>query len=113
MATCKVCKKQFSNTNICPDCGAKYTEQDSISPMLLGGVGVVALFVLFVAVSSNDATPTQSQSTADRKSNDRAAIGLCWEDHQKKSLEPSTQRLVASTCEMMERQFVEKYNHKP
>lgn len=43
----------------------------------------------------------------------RDAIALCWKDQGRKSLDPSTSRLAAGACEMMERRFVEKYGREP
>lgn len=38
---------------------------------------------------------------------------LCWQDHDRKSLDPETKRFVAGACEMKEREFVTKYGHNP
>ena len=54
------------------------------------------------------------QSVArDEQSRARTAIKLCWEEYERKSLDPQTKRFVASTCEMMERDFQKKFGRKP
>lgn len=47
------------------------------------------------------------------KSKDRAAIDLCWQDHERKSLDSGTKRFIAGTCEMMEQRFKERHGHAP
>lgn len=47
------------------------------------------------------------------KSKDRAVIDLCWQDYERKSLEPATKRFIAGTCEMIEQRFKEKHGHAP
>lgn len=49
----------------------------------------------------------------DEQSRARAAIKLCWEEYERKSLDPQTKRFVASTCEMMERDFQKKFGRRP
>uniref|UniRef100_UPI003F7DBF21 hypothetical protein n=1 Tax=Xanthomonas sp. 0924 TaxID=2835534 RepID=UPI003F7DBF21 len=44
---------------------------------------------------------------------DKEAIELCWESYERKSLEPSTKRFVAMSCEKMERDFKAKYGRDP
>jgi hypothetical protein len=40
-------------------------------------------------------------------------IKTCWEEQARKSLDPGTARFVASTCERMEGDFIEKYRERP
>jgi len=70
-------------------------------------LGVPAAILLFIYMVGSKPVPP------DEKSRSRKAIALCWEEHERKSLDPPTKRFVASTCEMMERDFVAKYRHKP
>lgn len=47
------------------------------------------------------------------KSKDRAAIDLCWQDYERKSLEPGTKRFIAGACEMLEQRFRETHGAEP
>jgi len=70
-------------------------------------IGVpVGLFVLMLIIGALSGPP-------DEKSRARDTIELCWSDHAKKSLDPSTARLVASTCERLEAEFLQRYGVKP
>lgn len=111
MALCKVCGKEFSNSKICPDCGAKVQEKGLSGGFLFAVVGGLGLFLVLMVRMGPDAPKASSGN--DEKSNARSAISLCWEDYKKKSFDPSTQRFVAGTCEMMERRFTEKYGNTP
>jgi len=44
---------------------------------------------------------------------DRQVIEICWQDYEKKSLDPATKRFIAGTCETLEANFVKNYNRKP
>lgn len=63
---------------------------------------VIGLVLVFGSSESN------SQKAAARR-----VIELCWQDHDRKSLDPETKRFVAGACEMKEREFVTKYGHNP
>lgn len=69
-------------------------------------LGLVGLFVLYALLQ----TPSPRD---DAKGRERAAIRLCWEDQQRKSLDPATARFVAGTCEKMERDFKARYGVSP
>ena len=43
----------------------------------------------------------------------QVAIGLCWAEQAKKSLDPATARFVAGACEKMESDYRSKYNRNP
>lgn len=58
---------------------------------------------------SGPATPSAWDSPNDA----RRVIEVCWEDQKRKSLDPATQRFVASVCEGMEAKFVSKFGRKP
>ena len=104
LITCKECGSEVSTTaKACPKCGAKVPKTKW---WLWIPLGLVAAFLLFGALVGN--TP-EGQA----KSQERRAIELCWDEQKRKSLDPGTQRFVASTCEMMERKFQEKYGVKP
>lgn len=47
------------------------------------------------------------------KEQDRRAIDLCWEEQKRKSLDPQQQRFIAGACELMERNFTQKYGQRP
>jgi hypothetical protein len=108
LVACKECKKEISDaTRICPSCGAKQWT----SPWVWI---VSAPIIAFGAIMVFGALNSANQSPEDEaKHRSRAAVELCWQEQQRKSLDPSTQRFVASTCEMMEQKFLERYGHKP
>ena len=68
---------------------------------VFAAIGFVVLVVILGA---------QPQS---QKREDRQVIELCWQDHERKSLDPGTKRFIASTCEMMEQRFKERHGHAP
>jgi hypothetical protein len=108
LVACKECKKEISDsTRICPGCGAAQHMNPWWWIVIAPVGGFVALMVLG-SLSSGSSSPEDQA-----KANKRAAIELCWQEQQRKSLDPSTQRFVAGTCEMMEREFVAKYGVKP
>lgn len=49
----------------------------------------------------------------DGSADKRAAIDICWKDQKNPALDPSTQRFVASTCQMMERDYKQQYGSEP
>ncbi len=108
MTTCHECSKQISDqANACPSCGAKKQGSWLWLKLLLGIP--VGLFVFMLLVGSC----SQSSGPSDGKAQARDAIKACWEEQSRKSLDPGTARFVASTCEMMEREFRGKYNAQP
>jgi hypothetical protein len=44
---------------------------------------------------------------------ERRAIALCWEEYERKSLDPPTKRAVAATCEKMEQDFRHRFGRNP
>ena len=70
-------------------------------------VGLFVIFMVFgLILQGND-------SQSDAKQQGRSAIKLCWEEQNRKSFEPSTQRFIASACEKMESDFRTRYNASP
>jgi predicted amidophosphoribosyltransferase len=104
MTTCRECAKEISDTaKSCPHCGAKVPRTKW---WLWIPLGLVVAFLAYGAILSN--TPKGKE-----KAKARDAIALCWQEHERKSLDANTQRFVASTCEMMEQQFRDKYGVNP
>ena len=104
LITCKECKTEISDTaKACPKCGAKVPRTKW---WLWIPLSLVAAFFLFGAIAGNG-------PQAQEKAQARRAIDLCWDEHKRKSLDTGTQRFVASTCEMMESKFTEKFGHRP
>lgn len=61
------------------------------------GAGFVALVVMGTMIPD------------DESSVDRAAIDMCWSEHKNSELDSGTRRFVADTCNMMEREYKQKY----
>lgn len=66
----------------------------------------VALFLLMLVIGAMAGPPSE-------RSQARSAIDLCWTEQKRKSFDPGTQRFIAGTCEMMEREFQKKYGVAP
>ncbi|WP_312566184.1 hypothetical protein [Comamonas sp.] len=49
----------------------------------------------------------------DPSADQRAAIDLCWKDHQNPALDDATKRFVASTCQSMEADYLKKHGRNP
>ena len=110
--TCPECNKEISDqAKACPFCGAKKPASWLWLKLLVGIP--VGLFVLMMIVGTWASSSSSSSGASGSKSNDRAAIKLCWEQQSRKSLDPGSARFVASTCENMERDFRGKYNLNP
>lgn len=104
MINCKECGKEISTeAKACPHCGAKVPRTKW---WLWIPLGLIAAFLVFGAIVGGS-------PEAQEKGRERDAIALCWQDHERKSLDPSTKRFVASACEMMEQRFTTKHGHKP
>ncbi len=73
-------------------------------PWIAGGT-------VFVIVCYLSAMPESPEAKA--KALARRVIDQCWSDQQRKSLDPSDQRVMAGWCEDFERKFVQKYGHNP
>lgn len=107
LTTCNECGKDLSDTaKACPHCGAK-VPRPSIWPWVLG-----VPFALFVAFLMFGAA-VGSSPEAKEKAHARDAIQYCWSRQETKSFDPSTQRFVAATCELMEKNFRDKYGAAP
>jgi len=64
------------------------------------------LFLLVFVIGALSGPPSERQTA-------RLAIELCWKEQSSKSLDPATQRFIAGSCEMMEREFRAKYGVDP
>lgn len=60
----------------------------------------VALFILGLILDAMQSPEARAKQQARDRS--KAAIKLCWQDHDRKSLTPGEQRFIAGTCERME-----------
>lgn len=72
------------------------------------GIGAFGVLLVVIALGNREPSPGEREVA-----NARAAIDLCWSDHDRKSLDPATKRFVASTCEMMENDFRTKHRREP
>ena len=68
--------------------------------------GVVVIFIV-LAIWGSTSPEIQAKTQA------RGGIAQCWQEQQRKSLDPSSQRWVANACEMMEKNFQERFGHAP
>lgn len=71
--------------------------------------GIITL-ILFASVLTGCGEPSPEQKAKDQA---RGAIKICWQDYNKKSLDPGTKRFVARVCEKMEKDFRDKYHLEP
>lgn len=49
----------------------------------------------------------------DEKYKARGAISVCWQEYEKKSLDPAAKRFIAGVCEQMEQKFRDQYRTSP
>lgn len=66
----------------------------------------VGIFLLLMLIGTLSGPPSERQTA-------RMAIELCWKEQSRKSLDPGSQRFIAGSCEMMEREFRAKYGANP
>lgn len=105
LTACKECNAEISTTaRACPKCGAK---QPKTKWWLWIPLGAITLFLAWGAALK------ASDPNADGKDRRKRTIDLCWRDHETKSHDPATKRFIASTCEMLEEQYADKYGRKP
>lgn len=67
---------------------------------------LIGVFVLWALLR----TPSPEEV---ERSNARMGIDACWQDQQRKSLEPSQARFIASVCEKMEADYRKKHGRNP
>ncbi len=131
MAACSYCGKDAGYLHsVCPECRAAHASSTTqtgplkfrdnplaIGPTDRGGgsslgtwvIGiVVALAFVFFLIMYLGSTPQ-----AKEKGIKRMAIKQCWKDYERKSLDPSTKRFLASVCEKIERDFKQDYGVDP
>lgn len=105
---CRECGgKVSSEAASCPHCGAvlKQGVAGVIKKVLLWGLGGIAgVFILIMLFG-----PTPDPEKYRMKD----AIELCWKESGRKSFDAGTSRFVAGACEMMEREFEQKYGRRP
>lgn len=120
LVACHECGHNVSTTaKACPSCGAAPppTPVPHVRPPLLTGAGWVilifglgaGLLVLLVLIAAMRGPSPKAKE----KGQERAAIDLCWKDYERRSLDPSNKRFVASACELMEKRFREKHGVEP
>lgn len=108
MITCRECGQPVnSDAAACPKCGVSPQKQSM--KWLWVPVGLVTAFVFYLANGMIDATSWGP----DEKSEKRAAIRICWEEQRRKSLTPGEVLSIASACERMEREFLQRFGVRP
>lgn len=127
---CSECGKQISSLAVaCPQCGAPVSERDEapstqqsesgasqdgnrgcLQVALVIAALIAASSIVLVVVTANDA---KSDPRSAEQRRDEKAIELCWESHDRRSLEPSSKRFIASACEKMESDFRTQYGREP
>jgi len=113
LQACPECQKPVSSdAAACPHCGAKVATPPAppAPPGAMGTMGwffggLILVFIIWAGI--------KGATTNDGRDEAREAIKLCWSEQGRKSLDPATARFVASTCEMMEREFQKKYGVSP
>lgn len=104
LINCKECGTEVSTTaKACPKCGARVPKTKW---WLWAPLGLGAAFLTMGAVIG-------SSPQGQERSRARAAIDLCWEEQERKSLDSGSQRFIAGACEMMESEFRNKYGVNP
>lgn len=104
LQVCKECGNEVSSTaKACPKCGAKVPHTKWWLWVPLGLLGAFFVLAAFLGNSPE----------AQAKGRDRRAIAYCWDQQQRKSFDPGTQRFVASACEKMEDDFEKQYGSRP
>jgi len=123
LIACTECNKQISDKAAsCPSCGAPVSsrepivnrwseepkkEKSSVWKWVLGvPVGGFILMMIVGSCAGNSPEGKERQSSRD-------AISFCWEQQSKKSLDPSTARFAASTCEKMESDYRARWGRNP
>lgn len=110
---CKECGADVSDkAAVCQHCGApvaKPKPSTSNAALIVVPVGAVVLF----AVLGTLLPPKPPDPEAEAKAVARKTIELCWQEQQRKSLSPDTQRFIAGACEQAEADFIRRYGHKP
>jgi hypothetical protein len=93
----------------CPSCGAappKRVTKKKSRALLYAMIGApLILFAWIFAFPPDSSDPGLVRA--------RDAIDFCWKDQKAKSADPDMARFVAGTCEMLERDFQEKYGRNP
>lgn len=120
LVICPRCGSEASDqAAVCPQCGAPrgagWARPSSAAPAAAQrrtriwpwviGVPVVAFFGFGFYASS---TPEGKE-----KARARDAISLCWDEQNRASLAPSSQRFIAGACEGMEADFERRFGTRP
>ncbi|MBW5284462.1 SHOCT domain-containing protein [Burkholderia gladioli] len=73
-------------------------------------IGIAAvLFIVMLIIGSNYANSPEGRA----KLQSKASIERCWAEQARKSLDPSSQRMMARMCEILESQYRDKYGTSP
>ena len=105
LISCRECGRPVSTSAAAfPGCGA--TPKKGISKwwLLLAPALVAAIFGLA-------RTPVSREELLHMQLSDQ--IRLCWLDQKRESRDSATKRFAAEACEMLERQYEEKYGRRP
>lgn len=106
LVQCKECKKEVSSSaKTCPHCGVKLRMGFFAKSLIV----VSVLFGVVVLIGLGLGSSPEGQARA----SERSAIELCWKEQGRKSFDAGTSQFVAGACEMMERNFRNKWNREP
>jgi hypothetical protein len=72
---------------------------------------VVVMLGVLVAVATGERVPPSPEVAA--KEAARAGIERCWQDYERKSLEPEHKRRIAGACELLEQKYRARYGTAP
>lgn len=75
-------------------------------PLWLWVVGSIAVVVGLASLAPRD---PQAEAESEARWRAEKAIDLCWEEQERKSISPATQRFIAGACEISEEEYFKKY----
>jgi hypothetical protein len=101
---CRECGNEVSDSaKACPKCGAKPLQSN----------WWILILCLAILIPLGIYLLGKSDPKGEEKQHARDAIAMCWKQYERKSLDPAEKRFIASTCEMMERDYQKAYGSRP
>lgn len=85
---------------------ARKKPMGTVPKIAIFAAAAMAAFLLFGAYEG-------TKPEVQERQRERAAIDLCWQEYERKSLDPVSKRFVAGACETMESDFRKKHGISP